>query len=277
MIALVMSGAGNYGVMQAGALETLLETGFRPKIVTGTSSGAINTVFIATNPTPTGARQLASLWGATKPAEILGRRPLESIRYLLKKRDGLFPSELLASFLLGYLPPAIRTFGQLRVMSGVCAYTTAARVDTGRLRIFGDDPDDLLIDGVTASAAMPPLFSPWRADDGHRYLDGGVYHRLPLRVAIERGATRIIALSTTNPSPPLRGISSVTNRAVGLMIEQQQKREVAWARSTGIPLRLIELPTPPDVSILLHREAERLARLGREITQKELEAEPLRT
>ena len=42
MLALVMSGAGNFGAMQVGALEVLLENGFHPQLVVGTSAGALN-------------------------------------------------------------------------------------------------------------------------------------------------------------------------------------------------------------------------------------------
>ncbi|HNK70256.1 MAG TPA: patatin-like phospholipase family protein, partial [Flavobacteriales bacterium] len=42
MIAFVLSGGGNRGALQAGALLALLERGIRPDLIVGTSVGALN-------------------------------------------------------------------------------------------------------------------------------------------------------------------------------------------------------------------------------------------
>ena len=44
-----------------------------------------------------------------------------------------------------------------------------------------------------ASTALTPLHPPWEVN-GERYVDGGTVTPLPLRVALERGATDIWAL-----------------------------------------------------------------------------------
>ena len=57
MIAFVLSGGGNRGALEAGALLALFERGIQPDILVGTSAGAMNAAFIAIN--PTGRRQTA--------------------------------------------------------------------------------------------------------------------------------------------------------------------------------------------------------------------------
>ena len=46
-IAFVLSGGGNRGPLEVGALRALLEAGIRPNFIVGTSAGAINAAFIA--------------------------------------------------------------------------------------------------------------------------------------------------------------------------------------------------------------------------------------
>ncbi|MBI4260118.1 MAG: patatin-like phospholipase family protein, partial [Actinobacteria bacterium] len=59
MNAFVLSGAGNRGAMEAGALIALLEAGISPGLLAGSSSGAINAAYIAGSPSLEGARSLA--------------------------------------------------------------------------------------------------------------------------------------------------------------------------------------------------------------------------
>ncbi len=72
-------------------------------------------------------------------------------------------------------------------------YTVAARYDDGALRIFGDDANDRILDGLMTSIAMPPFYPPWEVD-GVLYLDGGVTSHLPVQAAVARGADEIFAL-----------------------------------------------------------------------------------
>ena len=60
MIAFVLSGGGNRGALQGGALKALLERGISPDLIVGTSVGALNGVTLAADPTVAGARQLAA-------------------------------------------------------------------------------------------------------------------------------------------------------------------------------------------------------------------------
>lgn len=279
MLALVLSGGANFGAMQAGALEILFETGFRPEIIIGTSAGALNAIYITHDPTPEGARRLATLWTTIEP-RMLGTHRLLLAKGILRTithQDGLLPSAPLAKFLRRYFPPEVETFGQLATRNGIRTFVTALCIETGGLYVFGDRDDDLLIDGAMASTAIPPYLAPWGVGE-HRYLDGGIYTKLPLTAAIQRGATQIVGLNIIEPAQPRspRGVVAISAYSISLMIEHQVAREIKQARAIGIPLRVIDLPTPSGVSFWDYRHASYLARFGREAARKALEETPLK-
>ena len=47
MLAFVLSGAGNRGPLEVGALRALIEAGHQPDLLVGTSAGAINAAYLA--------------------------------------------------------------------------------------------------------------------------------------------------------------------------------------------------------------------------------------
>jgi NTE family protein len=278
MRALVMSGAANFGTMQAGALDPIFASGFRPEMVVGTSAGALNAIYMAYDPSPDGVTRLQDLWRAAGPKEVGNPTAIGVVRRLVQQKDSLVPSDALAAFLGQHLPQNVHTFGQLRDSAGVPAYVVAVNIGTAELYVFGDRNDDRVIDGAMASTAVPPYFPPW-VIDGERYLDGGIYSKLPIRVAIERGATQILALDVTHAmgsKETAKGILGMTSYAVSLMVEAQAAREIAWAKTSGASLRVIRLPAPTDTAIWDYTQPDRLIEMGRVHAGRQLDAEPLR-
>ena len=141
-IAFVMSGAANYGPLQVGALQTLLEHGVRPDLLIGTSAGAMNAAYLAIDPTPDGARRLADLWN-TAARDLLSRSDRLAIVWrLLTNRDGVMSNEPLRRYVERTMPPGVTRYADLKVP----AYAVAVRLDSGEIRCFGDNPDDRLLD-----------------------------------------------------------------------------------------------------------------------------------
>jgi predicted acylesterase/phospholipase RssA len=70
MRALVLSGAGNFGALQAGALEAVPETDFLHDLIVGTSAGVLYGPLLACEPTPGGARRVQSAWRQVSLREI---------------------------------------------------------------------------------------------------------------------------------------------------------------------------------------------------------------
>jgi NTE family protein len=201
-----------------------------------------------------------------------------SVRRLITGQSGLIPPEPLADFLAEQFPPDVLTFGELIERNGIKAYNTAVCVETGRFRVFGDDPKDQLIDGAMSSSAVPPFYPPWKVGD-YRYLDGGIAAKLPLMAAIERGATQIVALDIENAMGSLNGtmnMITLIGYSISMMTEDQTRREIEAAQATGIPLRIIKLQPPADLDFWDYDRVDELIELGRMQTEQALEQEPIR-
>jgi NTE family protein len=277
MLALVLSGAANYGAMQVGGLEILIKAGVKPDMVVGTSAGALNAIHIASQPSTRGVRRLRSMWKNVKTSHVGKPNLITGLGRLITRQSSLFLSDPLARFFQENLPANIKTFGQLNSMHGIRTYTTAVCMETGKLRVFGDDERDQLIDGAMASTAIPPYFPPWRVGK-YRFVDGGVVAKLPLRSAVRRGATQIIALDVKNALGAVQKASDIfgiSSYALSLMADSQTKEAADWARMLGVELRVIQLLAPPEVNFWDYSQADYLYELGRQIVEKALEAEPV--
>jgi NTE family protein len=278
VFAFVLSGGANFGAMQASALEVLFEAGLCPEMVVGTSAGALNSIYIASYPTASGMRDLVASWKTVGDKEVGMPRIFTSVRRLITGQSGLIPPEPLADFLTDQFPPDVPTFGQLTQLHGIRAYNTAVCMETGALRVFGDEPQDRLIDGAMSSSAVPPFYPPWKVGEFH-YLDGGISAKLPLMAAIERGATQIVALDIQNAMGSLEGTMNMVTLigySISIMTEDQTRREIDSAQSAGVTLRIIKLQPPADIDFWDYDRVDELIELGRDQTLAALKEEPIR-
>lgn len=277
MLAVVLSGGGNYGAMQSGALEALAETRVQPALVVGTSAGAINAIQFAADPTVEGARRQQEIWRQVDQTLVGSLSLLGSLQRLVTNQPSLFTGQALASFVKRHLPPGAISFGDLRRISGVRAFTLAACLDTAQPVVFGDRDRDRLLDGAMASSALPPYLPPWEVA-GRRYVDGAVYSNLPIRTAVERGAMQVIAIEIHHAvasSQASRFMFDITNAALSLMVEHMSDIEERWARRHRITVRRIQLESPPDVPFWDYTQADRLIDAGRKIMAGTLRHEPI--
>lgn len=265
MKALVLSGGGNYGAMQAGALEVLLERGYRPEMLVGNSAGSLNSLRLAADPSPEGVAELQDSWRQVTKDQVGSVSLLTGLRQLVLKGDGLFPNEPLLNFLRAQLPHAMETFAELKAVHGIEVYALAANVRDGTPRVFGDRPQDRVLDGAMASIALPPYLPPWPVGS-ERYIDGGVYSNLPLRTAIERGATELVALWIRPPVKMMgrtEGLLQISSTAFNLMSQSLSAAEIDVAKRAGVNLNVFELHPPKDVQFWDFDQAERLIEAGR--------------
>lgn len=227
MLAFVMSGGGNRGALEAGALLELLEEGLQPDILVGTSAGALNAAFLATDPTLAGARRLADVWTNARRDDLFPGGWFSMLGRLASGHS-LFPSEPLRNFAERHLPTARRRFGDLE---GVRLYLTTANLNTGKLYLFGDDPDALIVDAAVASAAHPLAFPPLLYD-GWQLVDGGVVANVPVGVAVDKGATEIYILNVGYAGKVVEdqaNVVDILNRSIGLMMYQPFLLDVKYA------------------------------------------------
>ncbi len=219
MIAFVLSGGGNRGALEVGALQALLEAGIQPDMLVGTSAGAMNAAFIATDPSLTNALRLADHWIEAARARLFPGNLLTFTWRFITGQNSLYPNDHILRFVEQRVPPGKSTFGDLPVR----LYITAANLDTATLYLFGDDPSARLLDAVMASTAVPGLLPPLVLG-GWQYVDGGVVANVPISIAVAKGAKIIYAINVGYAGkiePPAHGVYPIAWRAITTMLYQQ--------------------------------------------------------
>jgi len=226
-IAFVLSGGANRGALEVGALLALLEHDISPQILVGTSVGAMNAALLAMNPTLEGARGLEKIWREASES-IVGRKDYVSALWrLLTGRSSLYNSKKLKELLETFFPESIHLFSDIKNAE---LYITAVDLHNGELRVFGRDKSESVIDAIMASSALPIVLAPWRYE-GRAYVDGGVVSDLPMRVAVEAGATELYAIDIG----PLKfgrrapkGLMRVVGQTLDALISHQLLNELSW-------------------------------------------------
>ncbi len=172
--ALVLSAGGMFGAYQAGAYRAIADLD-PPDIVVGASVGALNGWPIASGCAP---GRLIERWLDPAAGETLKLFPNHGWRH------GWFdPAPLRAQ--------AEQIWGQYRPQIPFGLVTVQLQGLHARLVRH----PDVLPEHLQATCSIP-LFLPAVRIGGKRYLDGGLFEKLPLWAALEMGATRIIAVDS---------------------------------------------------------------------------------
>jgi NTE family protein len=148
-------------------------------MIAGVSVGALNGAFIASGAAPD---LLESLWRRVQFRDLFGFRLRSLIN--LRRADSIYDGNRLARFIEKQLPA--RRFEDLKIPLTV----VATDLDSGESLLLeqGD-----LIKAVLASVAIPGLLPPVDFE-GLQLIDGGVSNNLPVDVAMQKGATIILAI-----------------------------------------------------------------------------------
>lgn len=270
MRAFVLSGGGNLGPLQIGAMRALFERNLVPDMIVGCSAGAINAVQIARDPSLVAVDALANFWGRTRFRDVYrGSRAMALYRFLVGK-DSLFCNKRFYEMFQRYgLTPA-HTFSN---WPSIPLYVTATDLRSGQMFVFGDDPNDRILDALMASTALTPFHPPWEVN-GERYVDGGTVTPLPIRTALERGATDIYALHIRDANKEfaeprsVRGVVGVITRSVDTMLRLQANHDLLLANSAkGVRMHHILLGVPRPIAITDFSRSDELVEFGYETTR----------
>ncbi len=272
--AFVLSGGGNYGALQAGALQALLEKDIHPDLLIGVSAGSLNTAWLASHPTLEGVEQLKKLWCSYGPQVFRQFNVVQALRRLAARKNSVLPNNKMLRF-LGALAETQGTYSQF---THPRLWALAARLSDGEPRFFGDDPKDRLLDGLMASCAVPPLLEPWDVN-GVPYIDGGAVCELPLRKAIAEGADRIYAVNIRmrnfdKPLDPNTGVLMLSVRVLFNLLGRMDVAEIEATRAAGVPLHVIHISPEKDPDFWDFGHAEGLIEAGYRQTLAYLNANP---
>jgi NTE family protein len=202
---LVFEGGGVKGIGLAGAFCHLLDEGFLPQRVAGTSAGAITAALVAAGYDAAELRPLVLEEMKYKKFEDGGGFPGREFIELLHKR-GLHPGNYFEGWMREHLEAkGITKFGELRqpVPAGGAApdaaeyklQVIASDVTRERMLVLprdaeehlGIDPDELEVaKAVRMSMSIPIFFdpvvfqNPKKPDDEHVIVDGGILSNFPV-------------------------------------------------------------------------------------------------
>jgi len=217
--AFVLSGGGNRGPLEVGALQSLFEHAIRPDMLVGTSAGAINAGYLAaTGPTISAIPGLAAAWHKATKKVVYSGGYLRMAWRVLTGADSLFPGDGIRRLVQENLPAGVTTFGQLRRP----CYLTAVDMLSRRLYLFGEDPSAPLVDAIVASSSIPCIHPPVEYH-GLQLVDGGVACAAPAGVAMDKGATLIYSVNVglgEEAQPRVHGVVPIFMRTLDAFIAQ---------------------------------------------------------
>ncbi|MCB1174430.1 MAG: patatin-like phospholipase family protein [Leptospiraceae bacterium] len=182
--ALIFSGGGARGAYQVGVWKYLLEMGWKPDLICGTSVGAINACALGCG---LDLEEMIQLWKSIERRSVYRVALWRQFLNMITRRGftPLMDTEPLKNLILERLD-----LNELR-HNPTEIVITAVNVLTSELKFFNNKVID--IEHVMASSAIPILF-PWVYVDGSPYWDGGVMMNNPILPALERGIKEVIVV-----------------------------------------------------------------------------------
>ena len=171
-LGIAFGGGGTRGYYHAGVLKRLLELGYKPQIVAGTSVGAIVAAMYAQG-LSTGS-MLDAFNVLTLKDFLAPRIPKE---YLTDSK----PVRLILEKTL-----KAKTFEELEIPLKI----VATCLESGKEVVFDSGS---LIDAIIASCSVPVVFPPVKIQGKH-YVDGGVIRNVPVSV-IRRECKKVLAVN----------------------------------------------------------------------------------
>jgi len=261
-LAYVLGGGGARGALQAGALRALWEAGYRPDFAVGTSIGALNAACLGLyGADEAGLAALEQAWRDAAQADLLPANYLWLTIRTLFGRGGGHLEERMRAFLIEHgLTPELR-FADL---PGIPIYLVAADLNSGRPVLYGDDPNQRVMEGVLASCALPPWVHPLNVGD-RLLVDGGAVSNLPIEAALARGAGEIIALDISEPAGTLPNDSTFgpwINKLSNTINQRQLDLELALAAALNVPVRRLWLRFHQPVPVWDFSHTEELIAAG---------------
>jgi len=230
--ALIFAGGGSFGAIQVGMMHALAASGVTADMVVGSSVGAINGAYYAGAPHLKGVLELETIWRALTRHDVF---PItwKTLLNFLWRRDFLISHDGLRKLLEDHMPYRNLEDAQVPV------HIVATDIVTGDSVVLSDGS---AVEAIVNSTAIPGAFAhvPYKG----RYLsDGAISSNTPIRVAVAKGARRLIILPTgyacASDKPPVGAVANVLH-ALTLLIARQLVSELE-----GLPSNIEYYVVPP--------------------------------
>jgi len=260
--ALVLSGGGSFGAFHIGVVSALMEAKLLPRVISGSSAGAIVAAIVCTRSDAELQAQIASI-SEVDPADFLSptaqlafyssNTAAEVLRHLIRKGT-LQDSTVLAEKLKGLLGDT--TFYEAHQRSGRILNISVTAADTKeppRLLNYLTAPNVLIWSAVVCSSAFPFLYAPshlfardargqtvsfssagastsinagggTEVNGQRRWRDGSLEEDLPMRGLSEMFSVNYFLVSQANPYLlPVLALKRAAPRLLGTLVEGEFK------------------------------------------------------
>ena len=191
--ALVLSGGGSNGAYQIGAWKALKKLGMKFDMVVGVSIGSMNGAAYAQND----YRKAKKLWLSLKTTDMFdldedidGKINTYNMKKIFKYvlRGGITYERGAKHFGKVIKEEKVR---KSKIVFGLGTYSLKNQLP--KLVSINEIPRGKLIDYIFASCSVYPIITKKTIDDDD-FIDGGFYDNLPINLAIDMGATEIVAI-----------------------------------------------------------------------------------
>ena len=216
--AFVFAGGGSFGAIQVGMLQSLATHGIVADMVVGSSVGALNGAFYAGDPTLGGVERLATIWRGLQRRDVF---PMSwrTVLSFLWRRDFLIPHDGIRKLIDDHIP--FRNLQDARLP----VHIVTTDIISGDSVVLSEGST---AEAIVASTAIPGAFAPIRHND-HYLADGAISSNTPIKVAVKKGAQRLIILPTghacATQAPPVGAVANALH-ALTLLIARQLVSEL---------------------------------------------------
>lgn len=222
--AFVFAGGGSFGAIQVGMMQALAAHGVTADLVVGSSVGAMNGAYYAGAPTLEGVEKLAEIWRGLTRQDVFPVS-LRSFASFLWRRDFLISHDGVRKLVEDHLP-----YKKLE-QATVPIHIVTTDIVTGETVVLSEGS---AAEAIVASTAIPGAFAP--VEHNNRFLaDGAISSNTPIRVAIDKGAERLIIMPTgfacAGQKPPVGAVATALH-ALTLLISRQMTVELQYLEPT---------------------------------------------
>lgn len=211
--AFVFAGGGSFGAIQVGMMHSLAAHGISADMVVGSSVGALNGAYYAGNPTLKGVLKLETIWRGLTRHDVF---PVtwRTLLGFIWRRDFLIPHDGIQKLVDDHLPYRNLQDATLPV------HIVTTNIVSGESVVLSEGPADR---AIIASTAIPGAFAPIRYKNFY-LADGAISSNTPIKVAVAKGARRLIILPTgyacAEHAPPVGAVANALH-ALTLLIARQ--------------------------------------------------------
>jgi len=258
VIGFALSGGGTRGAVQVGVIRALMEAGIRPRVVAGTSVGAVNAVWLARYPDQVDG--LAAVWMALRGRDVFPGSHLR-IAFNLIRHQYVHDSRAWERFLRSRVEDA--RFEDLSMPAAVIA----VRVSDGTKVVFESGE---ILPALMASTAIPGVFPPYRIGE-ELYVDGGILEHLPVPTLLERAVTEVFAVDCSGFALGLDFRGSLVDRCWRISATASAVQATSLYATRGRKVHLIRPDIPEFGDARQFGHTANLVEVGYEFTRRYLE------